>query len=291
MKRLWKNAAPLRGAKRRGNLKMGLLRHDAIGARNDWHDFFSTLIAALMAGMLLLGSLMACAQPASTPVDRGDEFLRRHGEMKVYIGKARTAVVELESFSWGELNDIGIESPPAGLCVLGACVITKGKAVSGTGNKWTPLVDMMPRAESAKPLKIYCDKCLEMSVKIRTQRPTSDNVTPAAAAENPEVAQWQEQCHQLESTLMGAETLALKYVQTAEETFKELNESFDKSDVKVKGQYQPRLQAKSKEYTGLLDEMIRNLQYARSNLAEMAGWEDYVVGVGADESVKSKKVY
>jgi hypothetical protein len=212
--------------------------------------------------------------------------------MKVYIGKASTAVVELESFSWGELGDIGIESPPAGLCVLGACVIKKEAEVSDTGNKWTPLVDMMPRAESAKPLKIYCDKCLEMSVKIRTQRPASDNVTPAAAAENPEVAQWQDQCHQLEATLQGAETLARNYANTAEETFKELNESFDKSDDKVKSQYQHKLQAKSKEYTGLLDEIIRNLQYARSNLAEMAGWEDYAVGISESAGTNDKrKVY
>jgi hypothetical protein len=212
--------------------------------------------------------------------------------MKVYIGKASTAVVELESFSWGELGDIGIESPPAGLCVLGACVIKKEAEVSDTGNKWTPLVDMMPRAESAKPLKIYCDKCLEMSVKIRTQRPASDNVTPAAAAENPEVAQWQDQCHQLEATLQGAETLARNYANTAEETFKELNESFDKSDDKVKSQYQHKLQAKSKEYTGLLDEIIRNLQYARSNLAEMAGWEDYAVGISESAGTSDKrKVY
>ncbi|MBM3183622.1 MAG: J domain-containing protein, partial [Chloroflexi bacterium] len=240
--------------------------------------------SALMAGMLLLGSLMACTQPASRPASE-DQFLRKHGEMKVYIGKARTAVVNLESFSWGELSDIGIESPPSGLCVLGACVITKGKAVNDDTNMWTPLVDMMPRAESAKPLKIYCDKCLEMAVKIRTQRPNTDNVTPAAAAENPEVAQWQEQCHQLESTLMGAETLALKYVHTAEETFKELNESFEKSDDKVRRQYQPKLQSKSNEYKDLLDEVIRNLQYARSNLAQIAGWEDYAVGIGADQSV------
>jgi hypothetical protein len=212
--------------------------------------------------------------------------------MKVYIGKASTAVVELESFSWGELGDIGIESPPAGLCVLGACVIKKEAEVSDTGNKWTPLVDMMPRAESAKPLKIYCDKCLEMSVKIRTQRPASDNVTPAAAAENPEVAQWQDQCHQLEATLQGAETLARNYANTAEETFKELNESFDKSDDKVKSQYQHKLQVKSKEYTGLLDEIIRNLQYARSNLAEMAGWEDYAVGISESAGTSDKrKVY
>lgn len=217
--------------------------------------------------------------------------MRQHGEMKVYIGKARTAVVELESFSWGELNDIGIESPPAGLCVLGACVITKEKAASGSANMWTPLVDMLPRAESAKPLKIYCDQCLEMSVKVRTQRPNSDNVTPAAAAENPEIARWQDQCHQLESTLMGAETLARNYVNTAESNFKKLDESFEKSDDKVRSQYQPKLQKKCDEYTGLLDEVIRNLQYARSNLAEIAGWEDYAVGIGADESVKSKKVY
>jgi len=246
--------------------------------------------SALMAGMLLVGSLTACAQQATKPASE-DRFLRKHGEMKVYIGKARLAATELENFTWIEFNEIGIESPPAGLCALGACVIKKEAAVSGSGNKWTPLVDMLPRAESAKPLKIYCDQCLEMSTEIRTQKPTSDNITPAASADDPEVAQWQTKCRQLESTLRGAETLATNYARATEGTFKELNESFEKSDEKVKKQYQHKLQSRAREYIGLLDEMIRNLQYARSNLAEIAGWEDYAVGIGADESIDNKKVY
>jgi hypothetical protein len=222
---------------------------------------------------------------------KGNEFIGLHEQMKEYIEAARVITVQLETFSWGELNDIGIESPPAGLCVLGACVIKKEAAASDSGNTWTSLVDMLPRAESATPLKIYCDKCLEMSVKVRTQKPASDNVSPAAAETDPDIAQWQDQCHQLESTLSAAENLAWKYATTSESTFKELEESFEKSDDRVKKQYLPKFRNIYTEYANLLDEIIRNLQYARSNLAEIAGWEDYAVGIGTDESVKSKKVY
>jgi len=250
--------------------------------------------AVLVAGLLLMGSLLACVQPGrqSQPLDRKQEFLQLHAEMKDYIGKARAAAVELEDSSWGDLADIGLESPPAGLCGLGACVIKKESAVDNSTNLWTPLVDMLPRAESARPLKIYCDKSLEMSVKVRTQRPTSDNITPEAAEEDPEVAQWQDQCHQLESTLRGGETLARNYLTTAQNSFKKLDESFEKSDDKVKKQYLAKFQKRCTEYTNLLDEMIRNLQYARSSLAEMAGWEDYAVGIEERTGTgKERKVY
>jgi len=249
------------------------------------------LLPVAILAAVIMSSLVACSQPVSKSGYKGNEFIGLHEEMKEYIETARATIVQLETFSWDELEDIGIESPPAGLCILGACVIKKEAAVSDSGNMWTPLIDMLPRAESSTPLKIYCDKCLEMSVKIRTQKPASDNLTPAAAETDPDIAQWQDQCHQLEDTLSAAENLAWKYATTAESTFKDLEESFEKSDDRVRKQYLPKFRNKCAEYADSLDWIIRNLQYARSNLAEIAGWEDYAVGIGTDESVKGKNVY
>lgn len=249
------------------------------------------LLPAVILAVLIMSSLAACTQPVSKSGHKGNEFIQLHEEMKDYIGKARAEAVKLEKFSWGEVDDIGIESPPAGLCVLGAAIIKKESAINDNTNVWTPISDFLPRAESARPLQIYSDKCLEMSVKVRTQKPTSDNISPAAIETDPDVAQWQDQCHQLESTLSAAEHLAWKYATTAEHTFKDMEESFEKSDDRVRRQYLPKFRNKYTEYADLLDEMIRNLQYARSSLAEIAGWEGYTTGIGTDESLKGKNVY
>jgi len=248
------------------------------------------LPVVILAG-LMMSSLAACTQPVSKSGSKGNEFIQLHEEMKDYIGKARAEAVKLENFSWGKVGDIGIESPPAGLCVLGAAVIKKEADINDNTNVWTPISDFLPRAESAKPLQIYADKCLEMSVEVRTQKPTSDNISPAAIETDPDVAQWQDQCRQLESTLNAAEHLAWKYATTAEHTFDDMEESFEKSDDRVRRQYLSKFQDKYTEYESILNEMIRYLQYARTSLAEIAGWESYATGIGADESLKGKKVY
>lgn len=221
---------------------------------------------------LLSGSLIvACSQ--AEPQSDEPEFLALHGEMVGHIESVQALASELEDFTWHGFDDIGVQAPPAGLCSLGICIVEKGKADLYDGAGWVPLSEMLPSAERAKLLQVYCDKCLDTADRLRSERPSGERGVGALETEKPEVSEWQELCRQLESTLRGAEYLATSYRNTAEYQLAELEEAMGNSSTSVEEEYLEKFQSTSAEYIGLLDEVMYNLQQAEQASSQLARWQ------------------
>ena len=142
---------------------------------------FTTL--ALLSGSLIV----ACSQ--AEPQSEEPEVLALHGELVGHIESVQGLASELEDFTWRGFDDIGVQAPPAGLCSLGICIVEEGQADMYDGAGWVPLSEMLPTAERAKLLQVYCDKCLDTADRLRSERPSGETGVGALETERPEVSE------------------------------------------------------------------------------------------------------
>jgi len=229
--------------------------------------------AFLLATLALLsGSLIvACSQ--AEPQSEEPEFLAVRGEMVGHIENVQALASELQDFTWRGFDDIGFQAPPAGCCGLGICIVEEGEGDMYGAGVWTPLTEMLPSAERAALLLLYCDKCLDMAERVMSKGPFGEPHAVVQKTEKPAVSEWQELCSQLESMLRGAEYLATNYRNTAKYQLDEIEEGVANSSANVEEEYLEEFQSISAEYIGLLDEVIHNLQQAEQARSQLANWQ------------------
>jgi hypothetical protein len=218
------------------------------------------LYAVLVAGVvLLLAGLALVWIPRSLNRIEEPKPTDPYNAMKGYIEKAHGIAVELKDFTWNEFANAGLEAPPSEVCKLGDRVTAKESFDESSGCKWLSLPEMLPRPESAGPLVFYCDTCLKMAERVRLERPSDDSTMP----------QWLELCSQLQSTLNGAEHLAVSYKNTNEYVLTNIGNSIDNSDPAIKQKYLEKFKNKSAKYLSLLEDLTHNLKQAKQALSQL----------------------
>ncbi|MBM4446362.1 MAG: hypothetical protein FJ023_03290 [Chloroflexi bacterium] len=233
------------------------------------------LHAALVAGVvLLLAGLALLWVPRSLNRIEERKPVDPYDAMKGYIEETRGIALELKDFTWDEFSVIGLEVPPSDVCKLGEYVTTKGSFDESSGCKWIPLPEMLPRPESAGTLVLYCDMSLEMAEKVRATRPSDNSTMP----------QWLDLCNQLQSTLNGAEHLAMSYKNTNEYVLTNIGDSIGNSDPAIKQKYLDKFKNKSAEYLSLLEDLANNLEQAEQALLQLTN------GKLAGETVLEERV-
>ncbi|HIE17269.1 MAG TPA: hypothetical protein EYP71_03640 [Dehalococcoidia bacterium] len=227
--------------------------------RQNKHGLFLVFFAVAV----WLSNAAGCVpmQPGQVEEDR---FTQLHSRLERHIQKARSIALELEDFTWKEFAAIGLEAPPSEVCQLGDRVTAKGSVDESSSFKWIPLPEMLPRPESARPLVVYCDKCLEIAEQVRLTVP-SDNTT---------MSQWLELCRRLQSSLAAAEHLASNYKNTNNYVLSNVGNSLSNSDAAIERKHLKKFQNKSAQYLELLDEFTHNLQQARQALLQLANWRN-----------------
>ena len=236
-----------------------------------------TILLATVA--LLSGSLIvACSQ--AEPQSEEPEFLAFHGEMVGHIENVQSLASELQDFTWRGFDDIGSQAPPAGCCSLGICIVEKEKGDMWAVGAWTPVSEMLPSTERATLLLLYCDNCLDMAEKVRSESPFGEPHTVVQKTEKPGASGYQELYRQVESTLRGAEYFALNYRNTAKLQLDEIEEAIANSSADLENEYLEEFRSLSAEYIGLLDEIIHNLQQAEQVRSQLANWQFSPSGVG-----------
>ena len=219
------------------------------------------LFLAFLATAVGLSSTAACVPLQLNKVEE-DRSAQLHSQLEGHIQKARSIALELEDFTWKEFAAIGLEAPPSEVCMLGDRVTAEGSVDESSGFKWIALPEMLPRQESARPLVVYCDKCLEIAEQVRLTVPSDDSTMP----------QWLELCHQLQSSLAAAEHLASNYKNTNNYVLTNISNSLSNSDTTIERKYLKKFQNKSAQYLGLLDEFAHHLQQARQVLSQLTNW-------------------
>ena len=223
-----------------------------------WNKY--ALYAVLAAGaVLLLAGLAIVWLPRSLNQIEEHKPVDPYNALTDHIKKAHDTALELKDFTWDEFAAAGLEAPPSGVCKLGDRVTTEELFDKSSGCKWLSLSEMLPRPESAGPLVFYCDTCLKMAERVRLEKPSDDSTMP----------QWLELCSQLQSTLNGAEHLAVNYKNTNEYVLANIGNSIDNSDPAIKQKYLERFENKSAKYLSLLEDLANNLQQAEEALLEL----------------------
>jgi hypothetical protein len=98
-----------------------------------------------------------------------------------------------------------------------------------------------------------------MAERVRLERPSDDSTMP----------QWLELCSQLQSTLNGAEHLAVSYKNTNEYVLTNIGNSIDNSDPAIKQKYLEKFENKSTKYLSLLEDLTHNLEQAKQALSQL----------------------
>ncbi len=217
----------------------------------------------LVIATLLTGSLAACGQPASRPVEELDPCDR----IQENITQAQSIASQLQRFDWGEFSGIGILYPPPGICPVGDLpIVEKSSVEPELLPRVVGLLDGLPSPATAETYSVQCASCLKLARVL-----CSDNFAESSSGSENITARWLEACAQLESALKGAEYLASRdKAIVAGYAFPKVFAGFTASDEKIKRKYLEKFTARSDEYISLYDEFIRNLQEARQTVIDLS---------------------
>jgi len=225
--------------------------------------------AVLFMGLVLVlvGSPTACGQPGGQPEEQAGyvseelrqveeaEFSELYREMKLYVEHAHTLALALGNCDWTSVAGLGWLSTDA-----------QGYQQPNF------LSEVMPSTEAAESLLAECEESYARAVKVWSESPYHEPQTAVQQAKKLSVPQWRELCVELDSALSEAD-LQTSYLQgVTQELFLEVEAGLKNSGPGAEEQYLGPFKDESAEYTGLLDEVMYNLEQAKRAASELASW-------------------
>lgn len=234
------------------------------------------LYAVLVAGaVLLIAGLAMVWLPQGLNLVEERKPADPYHAMANYIKEAKSIALQLEDLTWDEFAAAGLEAPPSGVCKLGDRVTTEDLFDKSGGCKWLSLPEMLPRPESAGTLVLYCDTCLKMAERIRLEKQSDNSTMP----------HWLKLCSQLQSTLNGAQHLAVNYKCTNEYVITNIGNSINNSDPAIRQKYLEKFEDRSAKYLSLLEDLANNLEQAEQVLLQLTDGK-LAVGTAPEEGAE-----
>lgn len=184
------------------------------------------------------------------------QLLESYYAMRGYVRQAYSAASELEDFRWDPFDSLTWES-------------TDEYGVDSSAL----MSQVLPSADTVKPLLTQCDKCNALAAKIWLERPLAQPETTAQDTEKATTLQWLALCSRLRSELDEAERQAAELQSDAIEQYADIEHSLSTSPSSVPETYTERFQTRCAEYTGLFNVVRGNLEQAERLAVKLRCWQ------------------